>query len=42
MGDDSYWKGIARAGGRYDGLVELAGRATPAVGFAMGLNVLYC
>lgn len=29
------------AGGRYDGLVEqLGGRATPAVGFAMGLERL--
>ena len=36
-------QGTVCAGGRYDGLVEqLGGRATPAVGFAMGLDVLYC
>ncbi len=31
--------GTVCAGGRYDGLVEqLGGRATPAVGFAMGME----
>ena len=34
-------QGTVCAGGRYDGLVEqLGGRATPAVGFAMGLERL--
>jgi histidyl-tRNA synthetase len=34
-------QGTVLAGGRYDGLVEqLGGRATPAVGFAMGLERL--
>ena len=34
-------QGTVCAGGRYDGLVEqLGGRATPAVGFAMGLELL--
>ncbi len=34
-------RGTVCAGGRYDGLVEqLGGRATPAVGFAMGLERL--
>lgn len=36
-------QGTVCAGGRYDGLVEqLGGRATPAVGFAMGPNDLFC
>ncbi|XPE23335.1 histidine--tRNA ligase [Shigella sonnei] len=35
------FQGTVCAGGRYDGLVEqLGGRATPAVGFAMGLERL--
>ncbi|MDP1033989.1 ATP phosphoribosyltransferase regulatory subunit, partial [Klebsiella pneumoniae] len=34
-------KGNVCAGGRYDGLVEqLGGRATPGVGFALGLERL--
>lgn len=34
-------QGTVCAGGRYDGLVEqLGGRATPGVGFAMGLERL--
>src|SRR5699024_1549291 len=34
-------QGTVCAGGRYDGLVEqLGGRATPAVGFAMGIERL--
>merc|ERR1712157_444443 len=34
-------QGTVCAGGRYDGLVEqLGGKATPAVGFAMGLERL--
>jgi histidyl-tRNA synthetase len=37
--DDLGAQGTVCAGGRYDGLVEqLGGRATPAVGFAMGLE----
>jgi histidyl-tRNA synthetase len=36
-------QGTVCAGGRYDGLVkQLNGRATPAVGFAMGLERLVC
>jgi histidyl-tRNA synthetase len=39
--DDLGAQGTVCAGGRYDGLVEqLGGRATPAVGFAMGLERL--
>lgn len=38
---NSLGSGTVCAGGRYDGLVEqLGGRATPAVGFAMGLERL--
>ena len=37
--DDLGSQGAICAGGRYDGLVErLGGRATPAVGFAIGLD----
>jgi histidyl-tRNA synthetase len=37
--DDLGSQGAVCAGGRYDGLVErLGGRATPAVGFAIGLD----
>ena len=39
--DDLGAQGTVCAGGRYDGLVEqLGGRATPAVGFAMGIERL--
>jgi histidyl-tRNA synthetase len=39
--DDLGAQGTVCAGGRYDGLVEqLGGRATPAVGFAMGMERL--
>ena len=39
--DDLGAQGTVCAGGRYDGLVEmLGGRATPAIGFAMGLERL--
>jgi histidyl-tRNA synthetase len=39
--DDLGAQGTVCAGGRYDGLVEqLGGRATPAVGFALGLERL--
>ena len=42
VSDDLGAQGTVCGGGRYDGLVEqLGGRATPAVGFAMGVERLY-